>query len=62
MADFSDGYGKGSSGSNDDLKAYLEERKKQARRYVRTAKKAQETIDELRRREAVRRKALGLDN
>ncbi|MEQ8332880.1 hypothetical protein [Nisaea sp.] len=43
----------------DDLKTYIEERKKRAAQYVRNAKKAQQHIDRLQRIEEAARKAQG---
>mgnify|MGYP003628032792 CR=1 FL=1 len=43
--------------TKDDLKAYIEERRRRAAQYVRNAKKAQQHIDKLQRIEEAARKA-----
>ncbi|WP_028464582.1 MULTISPECIES: hypothetical protein [Nisaea] len=58
MTDYWDSY-ETTQTSEDDLKAYVEERKKRAAQYLRTAKKAQEHIENLQRIEEAHRKALG---
>ena len=45
--------------TTDDLKSYLEERKRQAARYLRTAKQARRRIEMLEAMEEKHRKALG---
>ena len=58
MTDYWDSY-ETTQTSEDDLKAYVAERKKRAAQYLRTAKKAQEHIENLQRIEEAHRKALG---
>ena len=58
MTDYWDSY-ESTPTSEDDLKAYIKERKRRAAQYLRTAKKAQERIDNLQRIEEAHRKALG---
>ena len=57
MADYWDSY-ESTPTSRDDLEAYIKERKRRAAQYLRTAKKAQEHIDKLQRRDEAHRKAL----
>jgi hypothetical protein len=58
MTDYWDSY-ESTPTSEDDLKAYIKDRKRRAARYLRTAKKAHEHIDNLQRIEEAHRKALG---
>ena len=58
MTDYWDSY-ESTPTSEDDLKAYIKERKRRAAQYLRTAKKAQEHIESLQRIEKAHRKALG---
>ncbi|WP_193170264.1 hypothetical protein [Nisaea nitritireducens] len=58
MTDYWDSY-ETTPTSEDDLKAYIKERKRRAAQYLRTAKKAHEHIDHLQRIEEAHRKALG---
>jgi len=60
MADYWDKLDNNGPSAADDLKAYLEERKRQAARYLRTAKLAQQRIDQIQAMEERHRKALGL--
>jgi len=58
MIDYWDSY-ESTPATKDDLKAYVEERKRRAAQYVRNAKKAQQHIDRLQRIEEAARKAQG---
>jgi len=48
--------------TSDDLKSYLEERKRKAARYLRTAKLAQKRIEQLQAIQEKHRKALGQES
>lgn len=58
MADYWDTFDAGGASSADDLKAYIEDRKRKAARYMRTAKLAQQRIEKLQKMEEAHRKAL----
>tara|TARA_E500000318_G_scaffold26531_2_gene26575 strand:+ start:2669 stop:2851 length:183 start_codon:yes stop_codon:yes gene_type:complete len=57
MTDYWDNYENSSTG-RDELEAYIKDRKRRAAQYLRTAKKAQEHIDNLQRIEEAHRKVL----
>lgn len=58
MSDFWDDVDKDGPEKHDDLKSYIEERRRKAAQYVRTAKRAQEKIDQLKEIEDARKRAL----
>lgn len=62
MADYWENVDETSVSPTDDLKAYLEERRRQAARYLRTAKRAQAKIEKLQQLEEAHRKALGRES
>lgn len=59
MTDYWDKFDNNGSTAADDLKAYLKERKRKAARYLRTAKLAQQRIEQIQAIEEARRRALG---
>ncbi|WP_420404615.1 hypothetical protein [Nisaea sp.] len=62
MAGYWDSVDESGPTTSDDLKSYLEERKRKAARYLRTAKQAQKRIEQLQEIAEKHRKALGQES